>query len=56
MATKSLTSLPVKMFKQSSIFGIYNIIFIIRTNFYKIKLITMIKNYDQSVEVNHNPN
>ena len=30
--------------------------FILRTNFYQVKVITMIKNYDQSVEINHNPN
>ena len=30
--------------------------FIIRTNFYQIKVITMMRNYDQSVEINHNPN
>ena len=25
-------------------------------NFYQIKVITMMTNYDQSVEMNHNPN
>ena len=25
-------------------------------NFYQIKVITMMKNYDQTVEINHNPN
>ena len=29
---------------------------IIETNLYQIKVITMIKNYDQLVKVNHNPN
>ena len=29
---------------------------LIRTKFYQIKAIIMIKNYDQSVEINHNPN
>ena len=30
--------------------------FIIRTKFYHIKFITMMKKYDQSVEMNHNQN
>ena len=30
--------------------------FIKKTNFYKMKVITMMKNYDQSVKINHNPN
>ena len=30
--------------------------FIIKNNFFQIKVITMMKNYDQSVEMNHNPN
>ena len=30
--------------------------FIIGTNFLQIKVITMMKKYDQSVEINHNPN
>ena len=28
---------------------------IIRTNFYQIQVITVMKNYDQSFEINHNP-
>ena len=27
-----------------------------RTNFYQVKVIIRIKNYDESVEINHNPN
>ena len=30
--------------------------FIIGTNFYQVKVITMTKHYDKSVELNHNPN
>ena len=30
--------------------------FIIKQNFYQIKVITMMKNHDQSVEINNNPN
>ena len=30
--------------------------FIIRTKFYHIKFVTMMKKYDQSVEMNHNQN
>ena len=30
--------------------------FIIRRKFYQIKAIIMMKNYDQLVEINHNPN
>ena len=31
--------------------------FIIETkNFYQIKIITVMKNYDESVEINHDPN
>ena len=30
--------------------------FILETNFDQIKVITMMKNYDQSVEINYNPN
>ena len=30
--------------------------FIIETKFYQIKIITMIKSYDESFEINHNPN
>ena len=30
--------------------------FVIRTKFYQIKATTTIKNYDQSVGINHNPN
>ena len=31
--------------------------FIIETKiFYQIKIITVMKNYDESVEINHNPN
>ena len=30
--------------------------FIIRTNFHQINVITMITNYDHSVEINRNPN
>ena len=30
--------------------------FIIKTNFYQIQVITMTKKYDESVEINHNPN
>ena len=30
--------------------------FIIGTKFLQIKVITMMKKYDQSVEINHNPN
>ena len=30
--------------------------FIIKTKFYQIKIIEMMKNYDQLVERNHNPN
>ena len=30
--------------------------FIIRTNFYQIKVIKMMKNHDQSVEMNHKLN
>ena len=26
------------------------------TNFHQVKVIIMIKNYDESVEINHNPN
>ena len=29
---------------------------IIGTKLYQIKVITMIENYDESVEINHNPN
>ena len=29
---------------------------IVGTYFYQIKVITMMKNYDESVEINHNPN
>ena len=35
----------------------YNIMFIIiRIYFCHIKVITMMKNYEESVEINHNPN
>ena len=30
--------------------------FITRINFYQIKVITMMKNYDTAVKINHNPN
>ena len=30
--------------------------FIIRTNFYQIKVKKMMKNYGQLVKINHNPN
>ena len=30
--------------------------FITRINFYQIKVITMMKNYDATVKINHNPN
>ena len=30
--------------------------FIVRKFFYQIKVIAMMKNYDQSVEINHNKN
>ena len=34
----------------------YNIMLILRNFFYQIKVIKMMKNYDQSVEINHNSN
>ena len=45
MASNSFTSSSVNIFKQSSIFG--------KKMFYQIKVMVMIKNYDQSVEINH---
>ena len=45
MASNSFTSSSVKIFKQSSIFG--------KKMFYQIKVMVMMKNYDQSVEINH---
>ena len=56
MAAKSFTSSSVKICKQSSILRICNIMFIIRTIFFQIKVITVIKNYNQSVEIKNIPN
>ena len=56
MSTKSFTFSWVKIFKKSSIFGIYNIMLIIGKIFYQIKVIAMMKNYDISVEINNNLN
>ena len=49
MATKSFTSSSVKVLNnhQSLEYAAY---------YYQIKDITMMKKYDQSVEINHNPN
>ena len=55
MATKSFTSSSVKIFKESPIFRNYNI-FILGTKCYHIKVIRMMENPDQSVEINHNLN
>ena len=55
MSIKSFTSSSVKIFKQSSIFGLYNIMLILGTKLLS-EVITMMKNYDQSVEINHNLN
>ena len=55
MATKSFTSSSVKIFKESPIFRNYNI-FILGTKCCHIKVIRMMKNPDQSVEINHNLN
>ena len=55
MTAKSFTSLSVKIFERSSTFGIYNIILTTKTNFYQIKIMTMMKSYDKSVEINQNP-
>ena len=54
MVKKSFTSSSVNIFKLSSILGIYSIMFVIRTKFYQIKFTTMVKYYDQLVEINHN--
>ena len=35
-------------------FIIINIMFIIGTNLYQVKVMKMMKNYDKSVEINHN--
>ena len=56
MAAKSFTSSSVKICKQSSILRICNIMFIIRTIFFQIKVITVMKNYNQSVEIKNIPN
>ena len=48
MATKFPTTSSVKIFKQSPTFG--------TQNFHQIKVITMMKNYNESVEINHNSN
>ena len=57
MGTKSFTSSSVKIFNnhqslEYTTFYVYNK----NKTFYQIKVITMMKNYDQSVEVNHNLN
>ena len=54
MATKCFTSSSVKISKSSSILKMHNIAFIMGQNFYKINTITMMNNYDQSVEIKHN--
>ena len=48
MATKFPTTSSVKIFKQSPTFG--------TQNFHQIKVITMMKNYNESLEINHNSN
>ena len=48
MATKFPTTSSVKIYKQSPTFG--------TQNFCQIKVITLMKNYNESVEINHNSN
>ena len=36
-------------------FIIINIVFIIGANLYQVKVMKMMKNYDKSAEINHNP-
>ena len=54
VATKSFTSSSAKNFKYHQSLEYRTLCFIIRTKFF-IKL-AMMKNYDQSVEIFHNPN
>ena len=58
MTTKTFTLLSVNIFKQASIFAMCNMVLIIGTKYsYQIKVITtMMKNYNESVKINHNPN
>ena len=48
MATKFPTTSSVKIFKESRTFGTQNV--------YQIKVIPLMKNYNESVEINHNSN
>ena len=52
MATSPLLPHQSRFFK-----NLWNMRYICKKqNFYQIKVITMMKNYDQSVKINHNPN
>ena len=54
MVTKSFTS-SVKTFNTNQSLEYITLCLQYEQTFYQIKIITMIKNYDESVEINHNP-
>ena len=55
MSTNFFT-LSLKIFKYWLIFAIRNIRLKTGTNFYQVKVIAIMKNYDQPVKINHNLN
>ena len=56
MAPRSFTSSLVNFLNNHQSLEYTTLCLLQEQNFYQIKVITMMKNCDQSIEINHNPN